>query len=224
MIYTGSLINPEILKYSKKGASLYNSAGMDLDQIVSIMIKGVGEGKRVVRLHSGDPSIYGAIGEQMEPLEKEGIGYEVIPGVSSLFATAAALKSELTIPDVSQTIIVTRSSGRTKVPEKESISSLATHGATMAIFLSIHKIGELVADLLKGYDKDTPVAVVEKASWPDEKIVKGRLKDIAGKVKEAGINNKTALVIVGDILDEKKRGKRSKLYAKNFEHGYRKRS
>lgn len=220
VIYAGSLINPEILKYAKKGAVIYNSAEMDLDEIVSIMIKGVGEGKRVVRLHSGDPAIYGAISEQMELLDREGVDYEIIPGVSSIFAAASALKSELTIPEVSQTVILTRAEGKTKVPEKESIASLSSHGATMVIFLSADKIADLVADLLKEYDIITPVAVVEKASWPDERIIRGTLQDIAVKVKKAGIK-RTALVIVGNIL--KKKGMRSRLYAKDFEHSFRKR-
>lgn len=220
MIYAGSLINPEILKYAKKGAVLYNSAEMDLDQIVSIMIKGAGEGKRVARLHSGDPAIYGAIGEQMELLDKEGIRYDIVPGVSSIFAAASALKSELTLPDVSQTVILTRAEGKTKVPEKESIASLSSHGATMVIFLSVDKMADLVADLLQGYDSQTPVAVVERASWPNQRIIRGTLQDIAIKVKKAGIK-RTALVIVGDIL--KKKGMRSKLYAKDFEHSFRKR-
>ncbi len=218
VIYAGSLVNPEVLRYAREDAEIYNSASMDLDQVLEVMERGVREGKTVARVHTGDPAIYGAIQEQMDALAERGITFEVIPGVSSFLAAAAALEQEYTLPDVTQTVILTRMEGRTPVPEKEKLSELARHGSTMCIFLSVHAISDVVDQLRHGYAEDTPIAVVQKASWPDQKIVRGTLADIAEKVKEAGIS-KTALIIVGNIF----RGQyeKSKLYDPGFSHGYR---
>jgi len=218
VIYAGSLVNPEILKYARDDAEVFNSASMDLDEVIQVMERGVQEGKITARVHTGDPSIYGAIQEQMDALRERGITYEVIPGVSSFVAAAAALRQEYTLPDVTQTVILTRMEGRTPVPEKEKLAELAGHGSTMCIFLSVHAISQVVEQLMQGYAADTPVAVVQKASWPDQKIVMGTLSDIADKVGEAGIS-KTALIIVSNVF----RGQyeKSKLYDPAFTHGYR---
>jgi len=221
IIYAGSLVNKELLKSAKPGCEIYNSAVMNLGEVISVIEKGVKEGKLVSRLHTGDPSIYGAIREQMDEFVKRGIPFEVIPGVSSFCAAAAALKKEYTLPDVSQTVILTRMEGRTKVPENESIQSLADHNATMIIFLSVHMLEQLVEKLCFKYSQDTPVAVVYKASWPEQKIVEGTLKNICAKVADERID-KTALVIVGKFLGD--RYELSKLYDKNFSHGFRKAS
>ena len=200
IIYAGSLVNEEVLGYAPTNAKIYNSATMNLTEIVGIMEKGVENGKTVARVHTGDPSIYGAIGEQIEALREKEIVFEIIPGVSSLFASAAALESELTLPEVSQTVIITRPGGRTPKPRKEAISELAKHNATMCIFLGIQMIEKVVKELLSHYAPDTPVAVVKKASWNDQKVIRGTLEDIAFKVKEAGIE-KTAMIVVGKVLD-----------------------
>jgi len=221
IVYAGSLVNREILKYNKKNAKIYNSATMDLEEIVKVMVDGVEKGLKVVRLHTGDPSIYGAIKEQIDELKKYNIDVEIIPGVTSLSAAASSLKVELTLPKVSQTVIITRPEGRTPMPERENLRELAKHGSTMAIFLGVSMIDKVVSQLIEGgYRRDTPVAVVYKASWRDEKIVRGTLEDIVPKVKEANIR-KTALIIVGDVLDPKEY-EYSKLYDKNFETEYRK--
>lgn len=219
IIYAGSLVNKEILKFCPKQALIYDSGRMNLDEILKIMQKAKSTKKIIARIHSGDPSIYGAIGEQIAWCEKERVLYEVVPGVSSFCAGAASLKQELTLPDISQTVIITRLSGRTKVPEKEDLKKLARIKATLVIFLSVEKIDEIVEQLLYGYKIDTPVAVVSRATWPDEKIIRGRLKDIAEKVKQTGIKRQ-ALIFVGDVL-KKKSFKKSKLYDKDFSHGYR---
>lgn len=218
IIYAGSLVNTEILKYNQKNAEIYDSAGMILEEVISAMKKGVEKYQTVARVHTGDPSIYGAIREQMDELEKYNIDYEVIPGVSSFVASAAALKKEFTLPTVSQTVICTRVEGRTSVPEREKLRLLASHNASMAIFLSVHMIDDVVKELLEGYNEDTPVAVVQRATWDDEKIVRGTLKDIASKVRKENIN-KTAQILVGDFLGNKY--ELSKLYDKNFSHEYR---
>lgn len=220
IIYAGSLVNKEILCYAKENTEIYNSASMNLGEILSIMEKETSAGKIIARVHTGDPSIYGAIGEQIQFLRENNIDFEIIPGVSSLFATAAALESELTLPEVSQTVIITRPEGRTPKPQLESISNLAEHNATMCIFLGVHMIKEVVDDLLSHYPPDTPVAVVKKASWQDELVIKGTLKDIVNKVKEAKIE-KTAMIVVGKVLDP---GDiiPSKLYDSKFTHEYRK--
>lgn len=219
IIYAGSLVNPEILKEAKENCQIYNSAYMNLEEVIDVIKKGHSEGKNIVRLHTGDPSIYGAIREQMDILRENNIPFENIPGVSSFCGAAAALQAEYTLPAISQTVILTRMEGRTAVPEKESIESLSKHNATMIIFLSVGMIDELVKRLMEGYSENTPAAVVYKATWKDEKIVRGTLSDIALKTKEAGIN-KTALVIVGNCLGNDY--ELSKLYDKNFKTEFRK--
>lgn len=219
IIFAGSLVNPALL--SGLTAEIHDSAGLNLEEIVSLMITAQRLGRHVVRLHTGDPAIFGAIKEQMMLLDKEGIPYEVVPGVSSMAATAAALKSELTLPEVTQTVIITRQAGRTPVPEKENLVSLARHQATMMIFLSAGLIEQVVADLQAGgYPRTTPVAVVEKASWPEERIIHGDLSTIAQQVKEAGIV-KTAMIAVGHAFAGGELKAVSKLYDKNFTHGSR---
>jgi precorrin-4/cobalt-precorrin-4 C11-methyltransferase len=219
IIYAGSLVNREVLNCAKDDCLIKNSASMNLDEILDLMESSVKEDKLVARVHTGDPAIYGAIGEQMEGLDSLGIDYEIIPGVSSFFAAAAALETELTLPEVSQTVIITRPEGRTPKPSAEAISKLAEHNATMCIFLGVQMIDDVVKDLLTHYKPETPVAVVQKASWPDEKIVRGTLKDIGAKVADSGIK-KTAMIVVGEVLG-KKNITPSKLYDKKFKHEYR---
>ncbi|MFN3740148.1 MAG: precorrin-4 C(11)-methyltransferase [Thermodesulfovibrionales bacterium] len=220
IIYAGSLINPDILKGLK--AELYDSAGMNLEEIIEIMRRAYHEAKVVARLHSGDVSIYSAINEQINRLKRLNIEFEVIPGVSSFQAGAAVLSQELTIPEISQTVILTRLEGRTPVPEKERLRDLARHNATMVIFLSAGLIERVQEELLQAYPKDTPFVVIEKATWPEQRIFRGRLRDLATAVKEAGIK-RTALIYVGNTLgvSEEASGKESKLYNKDFKHGYR---
>ena len=218
VIYAGSLVNPEVLKDVKKDCAVYDSAGMNLEEVLDVMKAAEAEGKTTVRVHTGDSSIYGAIREQLDALDKLNIEHEVVPGVSSFLAAAAAMQKEYTLPDVTQTVILTRMEGRTPVPERESIEELAKHRATMVLFLSVGMIDELVMKLKTSYPETTPVAVVYKASWPDQKIIYGTLSDIDAKVKEAGIK-KTALVTVGDFLGNEY--ELSKLYDKTFTHEYR---
>ena len=220
IIYAGSLVNPEILKYGKKGAEVYNSATMNLDEVLKVEIEAVREGKTVARVHTGDPAIYGAIQEQMDALKKEGIDYDVIPGVSSFLASAAALKQEYTLPDVSQTIIITRMEGRTPMPPKEKLRSLAQHGATMCIFLSVQMIEKVVSELEEGgYAPDTPVAIVVRATWPDQRIIRGTLATIADILHKEGVLRQ-AMIIVSRVLDSDY--KLSKLYDKGFTTMFRK--
>ena len=220
IIYAGSLVNPQVLSGAKPEAEIYNSATMNLEEVLEVMKCGVDAGKKVVRVHTGDPSIYGAPREQMVELDKLGIPYEIVPGVSSFLAAAASLKREYTLPGVSQTVILTRMEGRTAVPEREQIEALAAHQATMVIFLSVGEIETLSKRLQAGgYPADTPAAVVYKASWEDQKIVQGTLTDIAKKVKEAGIR-KTALVTVGRFLGDT--FELSKLYDAHFTTEFRK--
>ncbi|MBQ3965887.1 MAG: precorrin-4 C(11)-methyltransferase [Treponema sp.] len=221
VVWAGSLVNAELLSYCKPECQIHDSARLSLEETDEILQKAFREGKKCVRLHTGDPAIYGAIREQMEALDKAGIPYEVVPGVSSMFAAAASLKKEFTVPGVSQTLIVSRMEGRTPVPEREKIRSLAVHGATMVLFLSSGMIPALVNELLAGaaYTKETPCALVYKASWPDEKIIRGNLGDIADKAAQAGIK-KTALVLVGDFLGD--RYELSRLYDKHFSTEFRK--
>jgi precorrin-4/cobalt-precorrin-4 C11-methyltransferase len=221
VIYAGSLLNPEYLKYCRKGVELHDSAKMSLPEVQKVMSEGVKAGKLVARVHDGDPSFYGAIQEQMSFLDKEGIEYFRIPGVSCLQGGAAALNRELTLPNISQTVIITRPEGRTPVPEAESIRKLALHQATMVIFLGTPHIARVVEELQKGgYPKDTPVQVVYKATWPEQKIVKGTLNDIVAKVKAASITE-TALIFVGKVLDPEAYDL-SKLYDPKFTTGFRK--
>jgi precorrin-4/cobalt-precorrin-4 C11-methyltransferase len=221
VIYAGSLVNPELFNGIR--AEIFDSAKMNLDEIIEVMADAIKKGKTVVRLHTGDTSFYSAISEQIERLRKLDIVYEVIPGVSSAMAGAALLKQELTVPEISQTVIFTRVEGRTPVPDSEKLGELAKHKSTMVIFLSVGMIEKVKEELMKGYDSETPFVVIEKASWPQQKVVRGRLKDIAEIVKDSGIK-KTALIYVGESLkaSESPTGKKSKLYHKDFKHGYRK--
>ena len=220
IIYAGSLVNPDVLKGAKPSAVIHNSAFLNLDEVVEIIKEASDKGLKVVRVHTGDPAIYGAIREQMDRMEELGLDYEVVPGVSSFLATAAVLKKEYTLPGVSQTIILTRMEGRTPVPPKEKLIDLARHESTMVIFLSIAFIDEMCSILIDGgYDPKTPVAVVFKATWPDQKVLHGDLTDIAKKVKDEKIE-KTALTVVGKFLGSDY--DLSKLYDKSFTTGYRK--
>ncbi|GEA15296.1 MAG: precorrin-4/cobalt-precorrin-4 C11-methyltransferase [Moorella sp. (in: firmicutes)] len=218
IIYAGSLVNPEILKYAPPGAKLYNSASLTLEEVLAIMQEAVARGEKVVRLHTGDPSLYGAIQEQMDALEGLGIPYEIVPGVSSFAAAAAAVRREFTLPGISQTVILTRRAGRTPVPAGESLPDLSRHRASLCLFLSSQDLAAAAAELARGYGENTPAAVVYKASWPEEKIIHGTLGDIAARSREAGID-RTALLLVGDFLAGSYQ--RSLLYNPAFSHGYR---
>ncbi len=220
IIYAGSLVNKEILKWAKRTTKLYDSASMNLNEVFNVYKKLSGKAKIVARVHSGDPSLYGAIQEQISWCERQGIEYEIIPGVSSFCAAGASLRQELTLPGISQTVIITRISGKTNVPSREKLKNLAKIGSTLIIFLSISRIKQVVKELLYGYKKTTPAAVVYRASWPDEKVITGSLSDIAAKVKTSGIK-KQALIFVGDVL-KKKGFRKSRLYDKTFSHMYRK--
>lgn len=217
VIYAGSLVAKEHLDFCKNGVQIYNSASMTLDEVIDV-IKNNRE-KNIVRLHTGDPSIYGAIKEQMDELDKLNIDYLVIPGVSSFTAAASSIKKEFTLPSVTQTVILTRVEGRTPVPEKEKLEKLASIGASMAIFLSVSMIEKVVDSLKKGYKRNVPIAVIQRATWDDEKIVIGTLDDIAEKVKKENIT-KTAQILVGDFIDCEY--EKSLLYDKNFSHMFRK--
>lgn len=219
VIYTGSLVNKTLLETCKEGAEIHNSASMSLKEIVSTMIEAYARGKKVARVHTGDPALYGAIQEQMDALHQAGIPFSIIPGVSSFLAAAAAIPHELTLPGVTQTVILTRAEGRTPVPAGETLSSLAGHGATMCIFLSVHMMAEVVEALKAGgYTPDTPVIVVERASWPEERVIRGTIADIEQKVREAGVN-KTAQILVGKAFGADYEP--SRLYDPNFEHAFR---
>lgn len=219
IIYAGSLVNPALLNLAKPGAAIHNSASMTLDAVIETIEAAVAAGQVVVRLHTGDPSIYGAIQEQMDALAAKSIEFEVVPGVSSFLAVAAALKREYTLPEVSQTVIITRQEGRTPVPDREKLKSLASHACTMCIFLSIHMIEDVCAELIAGgYSVDTPVAVVQKASWPEQRILQGNLTTIAQIVKNAAVD-RTAMIVVGKCLDGEYA--LSKLYSPTFGHMYR---
>jgi precorrin-4/cobalt-precorrin-4 C11-methyltransferase len=218
VVYAGSLVNAALLNGIK--AACHDSASLDLEAIMQLLARGHRAGLRVVRLHTGDPAIYGAIREQMQWLDKETIPYEVVPGVSSAFASAAALKKELTVPEVTQTVILTRQAGRTPVPERESLRNLAAIQATMCIFLSVSMMAKVVDDLLAGgYPAFTPIAVVERATWPDEQIIRGTLADITEKIQASQIK-KTAMIVVGPALAEDS-SIASKLYDPGFSHEYR---
>lgn len=220
IIYAGSLVNPDLLKYAKKSAQIYDSSSMTLEEVISIMEKGEQEGKNTLRLHSGDPSIFGAVREQIDILDKKHIPFSIVPGVSSFQAAAASLHAEFTLPNVSQTLILTRMEGRTKVPKKEEISLLASHQASMVIFLSASMMGQLSKRLKEGgYSGDTPVAIIYKASWPDEKMIHTSVSGMESAAKAEGIF-KTALIFVGDFLNGEY--KRSRLYDPGFSHGFRK--
>lgn len=219
VIYAGSLVNPELLDYCKEGCEIHNSAHMDLQEIIDVMKNGIQNNKCVVRLQTGDFSIYGSIREQVEDLNKLGIDYDCTPGVSSFLGAASSLGVEYTVPEISQSVIITRMEGRTPVPKKESIESFAAHQTSMVIFLSVQEIEKVVDKLIEGgYPENTPVSVIYKATWTDEKVVKGILSDIAAKVRKNNIN-KTALIMVGRFLGEEYNN--SKLYDKDFKHEYR---
>ncbi|MFZ5450189.1 MAG: precorrin-4 C(11)-methyltransferase [Thermodesulfobacteriota bacterium] len=222
VLYAGSLVSPAILTWAGQGAELIDTASLNLEEIVGRMMAGYREGKRVVRVHSGDPALYGAIQEQLEVLEREEIPCEVIPGVTAAFAAAAALAQELTLPEVTQTVILTRAAGRTPVPDREALADLARHGATLVIYLSIKLIERVVAELTHAYGPDTPVVVAYRVSWPDQQLIRGTLATIAKLVKDAGIERQ-ALILVGPALGAKE-GQlktRSKLYDRAFSHGFR---
>ncbi len=219
-VYAGSLVSNEVIDLIAEDADKHDSAGMDLASIVAVFKDAKNRGVDVVRLHTGDPSIYGAIGEQMRALDKLGIDYEVVPGVSSFQAAAAAIKKELTAPEVSQTIILTRMAGKTPVPDEQSMQRLAESKSTLCIFLSVSMIGDLAEKLKVSYGPDAPVAVVYRASWPDQLIVEGTLNNIGVKVSLSGIK-KTAMIIVGQAIGVGNEAV-SLLYDKSFSHEYRK--
>lgn len=220
IIYAGSLVNKELLSYASDKCKIYNSASMTLENVIAVMSDN--REKCIVRLHTGDPAVYGAIREQMDKLDELGIEYEVCPGVSSMFGAAAAVRAEYTLPGVSQSVIITRLAGRTPVPEKESMESLAAHGASMVIFLSAGMMSELSERLMSGgYAADTPAAIVYKATWEDEKTVMTTVGELEKSASENGIS-KTALILVGEFLGSEY--ERSKLYDPMFSHGFRKAS
>ena len=228
IIYADSLVPEEIAGYAKPGAAVYGSKEMALPEIMQVTLQAVSEGKTVARIQSGDPSLYGATLEQMRILEAERIDYEIIPGVSAAFAAAAVLKSELTVPEVSQTVIMTRVEGRVPMPEGEDLISLARHGSTLVIFLSVTRMFRIANQLQEaGYPADTPVAVAYRVGWPDEQIIRGTLTDIAQKVRDAKITLQ-ALIIVGKAVDPKlldpEAGEQvavSHLYSDEYTHLYR---
>ena len=228
VIYADSLVHPSVIQFARPGAEVYGSKTLALDEITGLMVQAARQGKTVARIQSGDPSIYGAILEQMRVLEGEGIEYEIVPGVSSAFAAAALLKVEFTVPEVSQTVIMTRAEGRIAMPQGEDLRDLAAHGCTLVIFLSITRIGRIVRELRAAwYPRETPVAVVYRVGWPEEKVIRGTLADVAAKVREAKITLQ-ALVLVGKALDPslrqpdaEKAASSSHLYSPDYTHLYR---
>ena len=219
IIYAGSLVNHELLKYAKTDCVIMNSAHMTLEEVITAMVPAAQSGKLVVRLHTGDPSIYGAHREQIDLLRGYGLEYEVVPGVSSFCAAAAALKAEYTLPNISQSVIITRMEGRTPVPDKQKIADYAAHNATMVIFLSSGMLEKLSKELVAGgYKNNTPAAIVYKASWPDQKVCRCTVGTLAETAKENGISN-LALICVGEFLGNEY--DRSKLYNPTFSHGFR---
>ncbi len=222
VIYAGSLVNPELLSYTKPGCEIHDSSGMTLEEVLDVIKKAEAAGKTTVRLHTGDSSIYGAVREQFDAIEALGIEYDVCPGVSSFCGAAASLKAEYTLPDVSQTVIITREAGKTPVPDRESIRSLASHQATMILFLSTALSEKLQEDLLAGgYSKETPAAVVYKATWPDEKIFRCTVGNLHQTVTENNLK-KTSLIIIGNCLGDDYL--RSLLYDPKFSTEFRKAS
>jgi precorrin-4/cobalt-precorrin-4 C11-methyltransferase len=219
IIYAGSLVNKEL--FSLSTTDLHDSSGLHLDEIIALISESVEKGGIVARVHTGDPSLYGAVREQMVRLQSLHINYEVVPGVTSAFGAAAALGVELTLPEVTQTVIITRRAGRTPVPERERLDLLATHGTTMMVFLSVAMISEVVDDLLRGgYPPTTPVSVVQRATWPDQKIISATLETITEKVWREGVT-KTAIICVGSVFGDSGLKAESKLYDKTFSHGTR---
>jgi precorrin-4/cobalt-precorrin-4 C11-methyltransferase len=223
VIYAGSLVNPEVLQYKGAQTQVYDSAGMTMEEVLAVMEAQERQGHDTVRLHTGDPCLYGAIREQMDQLDRRGIPYDYTPGVSAFCGAAAALKAEYTLPEVSQSVIITRMEGRTPVPEKERLRLLAAHGCTMVLFLSTGLLEQVEKELLAGgaYGPDTPAAIVYKATWPEEKVFRCTVSTLARTARENQIT-KTALITVGDFLGETYR--RSDLYNPAFTHGYRKAS
>lgn len=220
IIYAGSLVNPELLGYSRKECEIYNSAKMTLDEVINVMKDAHAKEKELVRLHTGDPSVYGAIREQMDALDELGIEYESCPGVSACFGAASSLNLEYTLPDISQSLIITRMEGKTKVPPKESIESFAAHQASMAIYLSTGMLKELSRRLIAGgYEAATPAAIVYKATWPDEEAYTCTVATLADTAEEHRIT-KTALVLVGDVIIHQ-HYKKSRLYAPDFSTEFR---
>ena len=220
IIYAGSLVNPALLEYKKEGCQVYNSAKMTLEEVLDVMLDAEAAGRTTVRLHTGDPCLYGAIREQMDELDKRGVAYDYCPGVSAFSGAAAALRMEYTLPEISQSVIITRMAGRTAVPERESVRAFAAHGATMVLFLSAGLLQETQAELLAGgYGPDTPAAIVYKASWPDEKRCLCTVSTLYACARENGIS-KTALIVVGDAVKQSGYA-RSKLYDPTFATGYR---
>ncbi|MCL2137281.1 MAG: precorrin-4 C(11)-methyltransferase [Coriobacteriia bacterium] len=219
IIYAGSLVNAELLEYAKASCEIYDSASMTLEEVVEAMCKTEALGLDTARLHTGDPSLYGAIQEQIDILREKGIAFQIIPGVSAFSAAAAALEAEYTLPGISQSLILTRTAGRTPVPEKEGISAFASHQTSMALFLSAGMLDKLSEELLEGgYPPETPAAIVYKASWPDEKAVRTTLAGLAAEGRANNIGS-TAMVLVGAFLDSDYQ--RSKLYDPSFSHGFR---
>jgi precorrin-4/cobalt-precorrin-4 C11-methyltransferase len=218
VVYAGSLVPRALLGWTRADCACHDSASLDLGEQVRIMAEAHAAGRRVVRLHTGDPSLYGAIGEQMRALDELGIEYGVVPGVSSFVASAAALPTELTLPGVSQTVIITRQAGRTPVPDGQDLASLAAHRATMAVFLSAGRLEDTIAALRTHYPADTAAAIVQRASWPEQKVLRGTLETIAAQASEAQID-RTAMILVGDVL--RNEGDASLLYDRGFSHGYR---
>lgn len=220
VIYAGSLVNPALLGLTKPDCAIYNSAELTLEQVLDLMKAHEAQDHMTVRLHTGDPCLYGAVREQMDALDAAGLSYESTPGVSSFCGAAAALDAEYTLPGVSQSVIITRMAGRTLVPESENLAALAAHGATMVIFLSAGMLPQVQAALLEGaYTPDTPAALVYKATWPEEKVVRCTVGTLADCGRQNGIS-RTALVLVGDFLGN--RYDRSRLYDPSFTTGYRK--
>ena len=219
IIYAGSLVNPALLDMAREDCEIHNCAKMTLEQVIDVMKQAEAAGKTTVRLHTGDPCVYGAIREQMDALDELGISYDDVPGVSSFCGAAAALRAEYTLPGVSQSVIITRLAGRTPVPDAESLSSMASHGASMAVFLSSGMLGRVQEELLKGaYTEDTPAALVYKATWPEEKTVRCTVGTLAQAGEAHGIS-KTALVLVGNFLDSPY--EKSKLYDPTFTTEFR---
>lgn len=220
VIYAGSLVNPQLLEYCKEDCEIYNSARMTLEEVIEVIIQAEAKKADIVRLHTGEPSIYGAIREQIDILEEKGIAYDCCPGVSACFGAAASLHLEYTLPEVSQSLIITRMEGRTKVPEKEQIESFAAHQASMAVYLSTGMLGELSRRLIAGgYPKDTPAALCYKVTWPEEETYLCTVEQLEQTAREHGIT-RTALVLVGEVIAH--RGyEKSRLYAPDFTTGYR---
>ena len=219
IVYAGSLVNKELLQFAKKDCAIYDSSKMTLEEIIKVIAAAEREGLSVVRLHTGDPSLYGAIGEQMQELDRLGIEYDITPGVSAFSGAAASLKAEYTLPDVSQTVIITRAAGRTGVPGSEDLRSLASHGATMVLYLSAGLLDKVASDLIAGgYDAATPAAIVYKATWADEKICRCTVGTLKQAAEAAGIT-KTALIVVGKFLDGS--FSRSRLYDPGFSTEFR---